>query len=208
MAVVQPGGSALNFLPNIIWQAQHDFISLDFLQHIHSRDVAQGRARGFLPGQFKLTLLAFPLWIAGLRYYLYSHEGKRYRMLGWMYIVPLLLFLMAKGREYYFAGTYPMLYAAGAVSTERWLASLRSASSQRWRWAIWAALTVDAIIAAAIMLPIAPVNSPWFNIANRINGDMREEIGWPEFSELRNFPVQRFASSITGPRRPDPWSAN
>src|SRR5271170_1622688 len=34
----------LIFLPNLIWQVRHDFISLHFLQHIHKRDVGQGRA--------------------------------------------------------------------------------------------------------------------------------------------------------------------
>ena len=42
---------ALLFLPNLLWQWQHDFISLDFLQHIHERDVRIGRARvGLVPG--------------------------------------------------------------------------------------------------------------------------------------------------------------
>lgn len=44
------GGMALGFAicaPNLIWQARHGFISLHFLQHIHARDVRQGRADGF-----------------------------------------------------------------------------------------------------------------------------------------------------------------
>ena len=39
----------LIFLPNIIWQAQHGFISLDFLKHIHARDIRIGRTKNFLP---------------------------------------------------------------------------------------------------------------------------------------------------------------
>src|SRR5512147_1627337 len=41
------GGVALSlliFLPNLIWQIQHRFISLEFLASIHKRDVAIGRA--------------------------------------------------------------------------------------------------------------------------------------------------------------------
>ena len=34
----------LMFLPNLIWLFQHDFISYRFLQHIHTRDVGEGRA--------------------------------------------------------------------------------------------------------------------------------------------------------------------
>jgi 4-amino-4-deoxy-L-arabinose transferase-like glycosyltransferase len=175
--------SVLVFLPNLLWQAQHHFVSLDFLRHIHARDVGQGRYRGYLPGQLKLTLLALPLWVAGLHGYLCTPDGKRYRMLGWMYVVPFLLFLIAKGRDYYVAGAYPMAYAAGAVTAERWLLSLRPRTTNLLRPAIWTALVLDAAIAAAFTLPIAPIDSRWFEVANKLNGDFREEIGWPELVE-------------------------
>jgi len=172
--------SLLIFLPNLIWQAKHNFISIDFLQHIHARDVRQGRADGFLPGQLKLTLLAAPLWIAGLYFYLFSPQGKRYRTLAWMYLVPLLIFLVAKGRDYYLAAAYPMLYASGSVLLERQLQSLRPPWAAILRGLVWTALVVDIAIMAALTLPLAPVNSAWFNIANEVNSDFREEIGWPE----------------------------
>ena len=149
--------SLLIFLPNLIWQAQVNFVSLDFLQHIHARDVRQGRAKDFLPGQIKLTLLAFPLWIAGLYFYLFSAKDRSYRTLGWMYVIPLLIFVVAKGRFYYLAPAYPMLYAAGSVSTERQLQSLRPSRAAILRRLVWTALAVDIAIMAAITLPLAPV---------------------------------------------------
>jgi len=175
--------SLLIFLPNLIWQAQHNFVSLDFLQHIHARDVRQGRAKGFLPGQIKLTLLAFPLWMAGLYFYLFSDKGKGYRTLGWMYVVPLLIFVIAKGRDYYLAPAYPMLYAAGSVFMEGWLQSLRPTKAAILRRLVWTALALDIAMMAAVTLPVAPVNSAWFKMANEVNGDFREEIGWPELVE-------------------------
>lgn len=36
----------LVFLPNFLWQIGHHFVSLDFLRHIHARDVAEGRRMG------------------------------------------------------------------------------------------------------------------------------------------------------------------
>src|SRR5437660_4188572 len=168
----------LIFLPNLIWQAQHNFVSVDFLRHIHARDVAEGRHRGFLLGQLKITLFAFPIWVAGLCFYLFS--AKRYRTLGWMYAVPLLLFVVGKGRDYYLAGSYPMLYAAGAVWVEGWLPSRRAGTL---RTAIWVALLLDTTIAAAFFLPLAPINSAWFKVATQVNGDFREEIGWPDLVE-------------------------
>lgn len=173
--------AVLIFLPNLIWQAQHGFVSLDFLRHIHERDVRIGRARYFLPEQLELTLFGFPLWLAGLYFYFFSAAGRRFRALGWMYIVPLLLFAMAKGRGYYLAAAYPMLYAAGALLLEQWLASRSHPSIAR--AFVWTALVADMVVTAAIMLPIEPVNSTWWNLAVKLNEDFREEIGWPELVE-------------------------
>jgi 4-amino-4-deoxy-L-arabinose transferase-like glycosyltransferase len=67
------GGVALSlliFLPNIIWQIQHNFISLEFLGSIHERDVRIGRTKDFLPDQLLTTNpFTLPLWIAGLSFY-------------------------------------------------------------------------------------------------------------------------------------------
>jgi len=68
------GGIALAlliFLPNFLWLVRHDFISYRFLQHIHVRDVGEGRAEGFLSGQFLIgaNLFATPLWLAGLSHF-------------------------------------------------------------------------------------------------------------------------------------------
>ena len=48
----------------------------------------------FLLDQFLLGAnpFTFPLWIAGLYFYSFSRSGRPYRMLGWMYLVPLLFF--------------------------------------------------------------------------------------------------------------------
>ncbi len=46
---------------------------------------------------------------------------SRYRMVAFMYLVPLLVFWIDKGRFYYVAESYPMLIAMGAVTSESWL---------------------------------------------------------------------------------------
>lgn len=175
--------SILVFLPNLIWQAQNHFVSLDFLSHIHARDVRIGRTSGFLPGQLKMTLLAFPLAVAGLYFYLLAPAGRRFRMLGWMYIVPLALFVVAKGRAYYLAAAYPMLYAAGAAWGEQWLKSLGRTWAGTIRTLAWTALAADAVLISAIFLPMAPVNSARWRFAAKNNGDLVEELGWPELTE-------------------------
>src|SRR5215469_3794961 len=107
----------LIFLPNLIWQVRHDFITLDFLRFIHARDVGMGRADGFLPQQFwaMTSSVTVPIWIGALYFLFFEPEGKRYRMIGWMYLIPLAILFFAKGRPYYISPAYPMLFAFGAV---------------------------------------------------------------------------------------------
>jgi 4-amino-4-deoxy-L-arabinose transferase-like glycosyltransferase len=107
------GGAALSLLivaPNLIWQAQHHFISLEFLINIHVRDVEIGRTGGYLLEQFMVAtnLFTVPFWGAGLYCYCFTPVGARYRMLGWMYVIPFVLFLVTQGRSYYLAPAYPL----------------------------------------------------------------------------------------------------
>ncbi len=172
------GVALLIFLPNFLWQVRHGFISVHFLQHIHVRDVGEGRANGFLRDQFLIcaNLFAAPLWIAGLIYFL---RDRRYRMLGWMYAVPLALFMLGKGRGYYMAAAYPMLMAEGAVVGERWVASLKKPWRITVEGAFFTGLAAWGLFAFAILVPLAS-SGPLRQFALKNNGDLREEIGWDE----------------------------
>ncbi|HVT99747.1 MAG TPA: glycosyltransferase family 39 protein [Acidobacteriaceae bacterium] len=166
------------FLPNLIWLVRHDFISYHFLQSIHARDVGEGRAEGFLSGQFMICTnpAAAPLWIGGLVAFFLN---RRYRAMAWMYLIPLALFFFGKGRHYYMADGYPALLAMGAVAGERWVASLNRA----WRWSVegifFTAIAFCGLYIAAIILPFAS-SGPLMRFALKNNGDLREEIGWQE----------------------------
>ena len=179
------GLSLLIFLPNLLWQIQHDFISLDFLNSIHARDVRIGRTSGYLPEQLYVTTstLTIPLWVTGLIYYFFLPEGKRYRLLGWAYLITFLLLLVMQGRSYYLAAAYPMLLAAGAVVWERWLVA-RPASQARWaRTVTGVALGISLLSSVLLMTPVAPVNSALWEVTNSIHDNFREQIGWPELVE-------------------------
>jgi Dolichyl-phosphate-mannose-protein mannosyltransferase len=168
----------LIFAPNFIWQAQHGFISEHFLQHIHIRDVRQGRGDGFVKDQFIIcaNLVAAPLWIAGLVAFL---RDRRYRMLGWMYLVPLTLFVLSKARGYYLAAAYPMLLAMGAVVGERWLASMKRPRRLVVEGLFFTGLAAWGLLVYAILVPLAP-GGPLKQFALKNNGDLREEFGWDE----------------------------
>ena len=172
----------LVFMPNLLWQFQHRFVTLEFTNSIHARDVRWGRANGFLLDQLWncTNPVTVPLWGAGLWYLFATPGGKRYRPLGWMYVVPLLAFLGAKGRGYYLAPAYPMLLAAGAVWGEQWMSSLSAQSALTVRHIAWRALGWGGVIMAAITLRLAPLNSAWWRLADRMNGVFDYEIGYRE----------------------------
>lgn len=166
------------FSPNILWLVHHNFISYTFLQHIHTRDVGEGRADGYLVNQFLVcaNLFAAPVWLIGLYAYL---RNSRYRMIAFMYLVPLLVFWIDKGRFYYVAESYPMLIAMGAVSSESWL--LRATRSARFtvETAFFTGLSLCGAYFFAGWVPLAS-SGPLRDFALQHSGDLREEIGWEE----------------------------
>jgi len=168
----------LIFLPNLLWQVRHGFISLHFLRHIHVRDVGEGRANGFLRDQFLscMNLVAAPLWIAGLVCFL---RERRYRMLAWMYLIPLALFVIGKGRGYYLGAAYPMLLAMGTVAGERWVATLARPWRQTVQAVFFAGLVAWGLLICARIVPLAPAG-PLRAYALQNNDDLRDEIGWNE----------------------------
>lgn len=170
--------AALIVLPNFIWQVRHNFISYYFLQHIHTRDVSQGRAEGFWSTQFLLNVnrLAAPLWLTGLFAFLLN---RRYRMLACMYLVPVFVLWLAKGRGYYTGAVYPVLIAMGAVIIDRALALLPKWGRVALASAYLVALTFWGIQIAKWILPLAP-SGPLKAYALQNNDDLREEIGWTD----------------------------
>ena len=168
------------FTPNLLWLAQHHFVYYDFLQFLHRRDVAEGLTEFFLIDQITLTFPALPLWVAGLYFCIAAPAAKKFRTLAWMYLVPLTLFLIARGRGYYLAPAYPMLYAAGAVFVEPFFAQWQVRRPLLIRVGVPAYLLLGNLGAAAFALPLAPIGSSWFHLAEKVNITLRDEVGWKD----------------------------
>ena len=175
----------LIFLPNLIWQYQHDFIAFDYLSFIHARDISWGRADDFLPEQLFLTTnpLSLPMWTVGLSLCLFSASMKRFRPLGWMFIVTFVLFLINKGRGYYTGPAYVMLLAAGCVWFEAWLARLGGKKRQVGFGLLWTTQVIGSLIGVIMMKPIGAVNSTFWDIRYNVSGDLFVEmVGWQELT--------------------------
>jgi hypothetical protein len=178
----------LIFLPNLLWMAQHDFITLQKLSAVHARDVGNGYYKWFLVDQ--LYSAANPssiyLWVLGLYFFWHSSrepsktEIPHYRPLVWMYAVPLVGFLALQGRGYYLAPAYPMLIAGGAYyigeRVRDWAPADRNA---KFSW-LYYSLVIGGLCAASFSIPVVPINSFWWKLADGIHQLYRDEIGWSE----------------------------
>ena len=175
----------LLFAPNLWWQYQHHFVSLAWMRSIHARDMRMGRTDYFLLNQLwkGCAVVALPLLFAGLWFLFARPEGRRWRMIGWMYLLTLAGLMAARGRDYYLAPAYPMLLAAGAAWGETWLGSLTARMQKRILGATWRTLGIGGLCLAALMVPVAPVNSAWWRIADAVNGQFNMEVGWPELAK-------------------------
>jgi hypothetical protein len=147
----------LIFLPNLIWQMEHGFPTLEFLRSLNRDVMGEVSAGDFLLGQvLYMHPLLVPIWGAGLGWYLFSSDGRPYRLLGWIFLVTLTVLVVANSKVYYLAPAFPMLLAAGAVATEGWLARIQA----RWlRAAIPGLLAVGGLVFLPVALPVLPIDT-------------------------------------------------
>jgi hypothetical protein len=186
---------ALIALPNLLWQVRNDFPFLELMRNIRmsNRDVIRGPMPFIIDQAQVMDPVLFPLWLGGLLWLFFAPGGRRYRLLAWTYVVTLGLFIALKGKNYYVAPIYPMLFAAGAVGFER-VTSCRVT----WTRYVYAGLVV---ITGVVLLPIfCPILSPEDFLSyqkrlgisppsseNQNNGPLpqyfADEFGWQEMVE-------------------------
>jgi hypothetical protein len=145
------------FSPFVFWNLTHDFAHLEFIRNAVSGKYSGLTPMSFIVGQIVIqSPITFPLWLAGLWFFLGGREGRAYRTLGWMYVVPFaLLILNRHSKPDYLSPAYPMLFAGGSLVIERWL----GAQYLRWLRPVCVLLLAQAIIVAPIILPILPVET-------------------------------------------------
>lgn len=170
--------------PNLWWQYQHHLVGLAWMRSIHTRDVGLGWTDYFIPNQLWKVAnpAALPLVFVGLWFLFRRPEGEPWRMIGWIFVLTTLELAVARGRDYYLAPAYPMLIAAGAVCSEARFASNRKAWQSRVLYTPWIRLLIGGLAVAALMIPVAPINSAWWRVQDAVTQQLNMQIGWPELT--------------------------
>jgi hypothetical protein len=144
----------LCFVPYVAWNAIHGFPTVEFWGN-YGQKVYHAPPLEFLLQQVQvMNPLSLPVWLTGL-VFLFRPAGKKYRALGWMYLVLLILFAVQGAKFYFLAPFYPVLFAAGAQQAERLLRSSRTA----WIPPILAAcIGIAGLALAPAAMPILPLD--------------------------------------------------
>lgn len=142
-------------LPNFLWEVRNHFPFLELIHNISMghRDIVRGPVAFIADQAMIMDPMLVPLWLGGLIWLFAAPSARRFRLLGWTFVVTLALFIALKGKNYYVAPVYPMLFAAGAVAFE-------NITAARLRWTRYGYIAL-VIITGALLLPIfCPVLSP------------------------------------------------
>jgi 4-amino-4-deoxy-L-arabinose transferase-like glycosyltransferase len=148
----------LIFLPNLLWNVQNHFPFLELQANIRR----SGRNVDLTPLAFlaqellAMLPMSAPVWLAGLWFFFFRAEGKPFRALGWAWLTAAALILALSPRIYYLFPAFPLLFAAGGVLWEQWLAGARV----QWvKPAYVVAIVLMAAVLAPTMVPVLPVET-------------------------------------------------
>jgi Dolichyl-phosphate-mannose-protein mannosyltransferase len=180
--------SLLIFLPNLIWLWRHNFPFLELMHNIRSghRDIVRGPVDFVIDQAKMMNPILFPLWAGGLGWLFLSRQGGRFRILGWIYVALLIVFIVLKGKNYYLAAAYPMLFAAGAVAFEN-----LSRSRIRWSRPVYLAAVV------LVSCVLAPLAVPVLSAENYIRYQKAIGVEPPKAENQRTGPLpQHFADEF------------
>ncbi len=145
------------FLPNLIWEARHGWPQVEVVRNAQLYKNEPISPLRFLGEQIAyLNPVALPVWLGGLLWLFFSRAGKRFRFLGWAYLLVLIVFIAFQGKSYYPLPFYPVLVAAGGVVFE----SVKRPRAAPWlRIAFPTVLIISALVALPFGVPVLPIDT-------------------------------------------------
>jgi hypothetical protein len=164
------------WIPNLVWQAQHDWPVFALSADIRNEYGGIGGRIG-LVGEAVLIFspVIFVVWVIGLVQLLRNPSWRRARLPGLVFLVVLVTFLLTGGKGYYLAGAIVPLVAAGCA----WLAAR---AADRRLVVYGAVLALSAAVAWPALVPVLPASAYAGSFWQSMDDNQPETIGWPEYT--------------------------
>ncbi len=147
--------AAALLLPNLLWQIEHGWPSLEFYRNADLyKNVPTPPLEILVQQVLFMNPAAFPVWGAGVVFLLGTRQGQRWRHLGWIFVALLVLMLVAqKSRPDRLAAAYTVVFAGGGVLLER----LTAKRGLRWlRVGLVGILALSGAALAPLGIPLLP----------------------------------------------------
>ncbi len=204
------GAAILIVLPNVMWQATHQWPMIELLLH-----GSAGKNVVLSPLEYvrEQILIVNPLyaliWITGL---VYAYRTP-YRWITLTYLVLTALMIALKAKNYYEAGIYPTVFALGCVAIAQWINDRRALAAT-----VLIIAAVTGLLPVPTAMPVLPestfvayaralrltVPATEHHRMGALPQDFADMHGWPEmakavegvFESLR--PAERAHAAIFG----------
>jgi hypothetical protein len=194
------GIAALIFAPNLVWQLQNDWPTLEFIRAMRSGVLDAIPRPLFVGGQLiYMNPMMLPLWSIGLWVGLRQreHPGHPFAI---VFVVVAGILLVLGGKPYYLAPAFPPLFVIGGLALERWL------TNRVRRFSCCAMGVLALALGVSASMPLFDLRATervmdktlgWAVPPVALTHDLRDEHGWRELTAV----VESAYASVPAERR-------
>lgn len=185
--------AALMWVPNLVWQAQHDWPVIALSADISDEYGGVGGRIGLVgEASAMFSPLILLVWVLGLVALLRRPDWRTARLPAVTFIVVTVGFLVAGGKGYYLAGAIVPLVAAGCTRLAQ--PTPKPAPRTSRLVVVGAVLVASAAIAWPALVPVLPVQTYAGSFYPEVMEDQAETIGWPDFADTVRDVVNELAA--------------
>jgi len=135
-------------LPAALWQFVHGMPFLELVRNDNAGNFLNGPIGFIMQQTFLMNVVLVPLCITGIVAPFVSKRLAPFRFLAVAFVATGAIILLTNGKQYYYAGAYPTIFALGAAACTK---------RPSWLIAPWALLVVvNAALALPFVLPTLP----------------------------------------------------
>ncbi len=143
------------FLPHILWQIATGWPTLEFMHNARMyKNIALSPLEFLTNICIESNPLLVPIWLTGVIWLFFGKEGKRFRLLGWIFVTVLLILITQRGKTYYFAPVFSFILPAGSVAIGNGIQRLG------WQWLKPVVLSIVVLAGIATAPLTVPILSP------------------------------------------------
>ncbi len=182
---ITAGIALIVFSPYIIWNATHDWATVEFLGSAAQKYSSQNTAT-FLSGQLLLNNpVNIIVWIPGLVYFILPKQSKDGQQIFIIFLIILAILLVnVHSKPEYLAPIFVVLFIGGGLAIEAWT------RKRKWIAYLIIANQFIGLIAAPLAIPILPVEK--YIAFSKIMGIAPSTGEGHELSELPQFYADMF----------------